>query len=100
PQRQGLVEAAESGGPSSVAAAERGAEVVSRIVDVAEAQNRSLGTRLPELIGVLSLSSDLSLGQPMEHVLRSCLIAMRLAEYLGLDDGARYVSNWYSLQAT
>ena len=81
-------------------AAEEVGEVVSRIGDVADAANRSSGTRLPELIGVLSLSSDLALGQPMEHVLRSCLIAVRLAEHLRLDDGERCETYWVTLLAT
>jgi hypothetical protein len=38
--------------------------------------------RLSELVAALSFSSDLALGQPMEHVLRSCLIALRLADHL------------------
>ena len=29
---------------------------------------------------------DLGFGQPMEHVLRQCLIALRLAERMGLDE--------------
>jgi hypothetical protein len=33
--------------------------------------------RLAELLGVLSLAADLGMGQPMEHVLRQCLISMR-----------------------
>jgi HD-GYP domain-containing protein (c-di-GMP phosphodiesterase class II) len=45
--------------------------------------------RLAELVGALSLGIDLGFGQPMEHVLRQCLIALRLAERLGLDDEAR-----------
>jgi hypothetical protein len=36
--------------------------------------------RLTEVGAVLSLGTDLGLGQPMEHVLRQCLIALRLAE--------------------
>lgn len=45
---------------------------------------------LTELIGTLSLSADLGLGQPLEHIARSCLIAVGLARRLGLDeaDGA------------
>ena len=58
------------------------------------------GIRLSELLGVLSLSSDLALGQPMEHVLRSCLIALRLAERLGLDDAQRSEVYWVTLLAT
>ena len=38
---------------------------------------------------MISLGTDLGLGQPMEHVLRQCLIALRLAERLGLDEAAR-----------
>ncbi len=36
--------------------------------------------RLAELVASLSLGVDLGFGQPMEHVLRQCLIALRLAE--------------------
>ena len=42
--------------------------------------------RLAELVGALSLGIDLGFGQPMEHVLRQCLIALRLAERIGLDE--------------
>ena len=42
--------------------------------------------RLAELVAALSLGIDLGFGQPMEHVLRQCLIALRLAERVGLDD--------------
>src|SRR5258705_4969549 len=45
--------------------------------------------RLAELVAALSLGVDLGFGQPMEHVLRQCLIALRLAERVGLDDEAR-----------
>lgn len=45
--------------------------------------------RLAELVAALSLGVDLGFGQPMEHVLRQCLIALRLAERLGLDDDTR-----------
>ncbi len=45
--------------------------------------------RLAELLAALSLGIDLGFGQPMEHVLRQCLIALRLAERRGLDDEAR-----------
>jgi hypothetical protein len=40
--------------------------------------------RLAELVAALSLGIDLGFGQPMEHVLRQCLIALRLAECAGL----------------
>src|SRR5919108_4767492 len=45
--------------------------------------------RLAELVAALSLGVDLGFGQPMEHVLRECLIALRLADQLGLDDAER-----------
>ena len=41
--------------------------------------------RLAELVAALSLGIDLGFGQPMEHVLRQCLIATRLADRIGLD---------------
>src|SRR6266487_788341 len=56
-------------------------------VDNAVAPERS-GVRLAELVAALSLGIDLGFGQPMEHVLRQCLI-LRLAERLGLDEDAR-----------
>src|SRR2546426_7378847 len=45
--------------------------------------------RLAELVAALSLGIDLGFGQPMEHVLRQCLIALRVAERLGLEDETR-----------
>ena len=47
--------------------------------------------RLAELVAALSLGVDLGFGQPMEHVLRLCLIALRIAERIGLDDRGRAV---------
>jgi HD-GYP domain-containing protein (c-di-GMP phosphodiesterase class II) len=45
--------------------------------------------RLAELVAALSLGVDLGFGQPMEHVLRQCLIALRLADQAGLDEHDR-----------
>ena len=42
--------------------------------------------RLAELVAALSLGVDLGFGQPMEHVLRQCMIALRLADRIGLED--------------
>ncbi|HKE64684.1 MAG TPA: HD domain-containing phosphohydrolase [Micromonosporaceae bacterium] len=53
--------------------------------------------RRAELLAVLSLGADLGLGQPMEHVLRECLIAMRLAERLGMDQKARAIVYYTAL---
>ena len=47
------------------------------------------GVRLAELLAVLSLGADLGMNQPMEHVLRQSLIALRLGELLGFDEAAR-----------
>ncbi len=53
--------------------------------------------RLAELVAALSLGVDLGFGQPMEHVLRQCMIALRLAERAGLDDDARSVVYYTAL---
>ncbi|HEY2332999.1 MAG TPA: HD domain-containing phosphohydrolase [Acidimicrobiales bacterium] len=53
------------------------------------------GVRLAELLGVLSLGADLGMNQPMEHVLRQSLIAVRLGELVGFDEAAR-ASLYYS----
>ena len=45
--------------------------------------------RLAELVASLSLGVDLGFGQPMEHVLRQCLIALRLAERCALGEQDR-----------
>jgi HD-GYP domain-containing protein (c-di-GMP phosphodiesterase class II) len=50
--------------------------------------DRDSGIRLAELAAAFSLAMDLGLGQPMEHVLRSWLIAARLAERLGVEPEA------------
>lgn len=55
--------------------------------------------RLSELMAALSFSTDLGLGQSMEHVLRSCLIALRLADRLGLDEWQRAETYWVTLLA-
>jgi len=45
--------------------------------------------RLAELVAALSLATDLGLGQPMEHVMRSCLVSMRLGVRIGLSAAER-----------
>lgn len=57
------------------------------------------GVRLAELIAALSLGTDLGLGQPMEHVLRSCLIALRLGEDAGIAEDERPTLYYTSLIA-
>src|SRR3954447_16297796 len=53
--------------------------------------------RLAELVAAVSLGIDLGFGQPMEHVLRQCLIALRLAERGGLDEEQRAVVYYTAL---
>jgi HD-GYP domain-containing protein (c-di-GMP phosphodiesterase class II) len=53
--------------------------------------------RLAELVAALSLGVDLGFGQPMEHVLRQCLIALRLADRIGLDEDERAVVYYTAL---
>jgi hypothetical protein len=40
--------------------------------------------RLAELVGALSLATDLGMGQPLEQALRTCLIALGIGARLGL----------------
>jgi HD-GYP domain-containing protein (c-di-GMP phosphodiesterase class II) len=55
--------------------------------------------RRAELVALLSLGTDLGLGQPMEHMIRACLIALRLGEQLGLTDADRGVVYYSGLLA-
>jgi HD-GYP domain-containing protein (c-di-GMP phosphodiesterase class II) len=55
--------------------------------------------RLAELIGSMSLATDLGLGQPMEHVLRSCVLGLRIAEDVGLEEPERAVVYYVGLLA-
>src|SRR5689334_13032118 len=55
--------------------------------------------RLAELVATLSLGTDLGLGQPMEHVIRECLIALRLSERIGFDESERAVVYYGGLLA-
>jgi HD-GYP domain-containing protein (c-di-GMP phosphodiesterase class II) len=57
------------------------------------------GVCLAELIAALSLGTDLGLGQPMEHVLRECVLALSLGERLGLDDGECSIAYYVALLA-
>jgi HD-GYP domain-containing protein (c-di-GMP phosphodiesterase class II) len=45
--------------------------------------------RLAELVAALSLGVDLGFGQPMEHVLRQCIISLRLADCARLGEQDR-----------
>jgi HD domain len=43
--------------------------------------------RLAEAAGVLSLATDLAMGQPLEHGLRTAMLALRIAQAMGLPEG-------------
>lgn len=53
------------------------------MVDTPQSDTR---LRLAELLASLSLGIDLGVGQPLEWVLRSCLLAVHLGEALGLSE--------------
>jgi HD-GYP domain-containing protein (c-di-GMP phosphodiesterase class II) len=55
--------------------------------------------RLAELVAAFSLGTDLGLGQPMEHVLRSWRIAAGLGERIGLDESERAALYYVALLA-
>ena len=55
--------------------------------------------RLAELVATISLGTDLGLGQPMEHVIRQTVIALRMGDLLGLDQAARRVVYYSGLLA-
>ena len=55
--------------------------------------------RLAELVATLSLGTDLGLGQPMEHMIRACLIALRLGESFGLSEAERQTVYYSGLLA-
>src|SRR3954452_9540980 len=52
-----------------------------------------------ELLAALSLAIDLGLGQPLEHMLRSCLIAMRLCDLVEADPEERETAYYGGLLA-
>ena len=55
------------------------------MVDVAPEMDE---VRAAELVGSFCLATDLAMGLPFEHGLRSTLVAMRLAERMGVDPRA------------
>ncbi|MEE2034793.1 HD domain-containing phosphohydrolase [Rhodococcus chondri] len=57
------------------------------------------GPRRAELVAALSLAIDLGLGQPMEHMLRSAVIATRIADRMGLNSEQRAVVYYSNLVA-
>lgn len=65
--------------------------------ETARRSTDDLRPRLVEVVAALSLAADLGLGQPMEHGMRACLIATRLASRLGLDQRTCDDVYWVSL---
>jgi hypothetical protein len=58
-------------------------------VDAAGRAGATQRLRTAALIATLSLATDLGMGQPLEHGLRATMIAVRLADRLGLNGHAR-----------
>src|SRR4051812_17781788 len=53
--------------------------------------------RRAEIIAALSLATDLAVGQPMDNALRSCVLAMRLGEAMGLGRADLLAVYWLAL---
>src|SRR4051812_18059509 len=49
-------------------------------------EHRPMDVRLSEVLAALSHALDITEGQPRGHAERTCLIAMRIATQIGLDD--------------
>jgi HD-GYP domain-containing protein (c-di-GMP phosphodiesterase class II) len=52
---------------------------------------------MAELAAAISLFTDLGIGQPQEQAVRSCVVAMRLADQLKLDDADRVTVYYVTL---
>jgi hypothetical protein len=63
----------------------------------AESRELSSGVRLAEVVAAIALAADLGLGQPLEHILRSCVISTRFAEHLGATAEERDATYWVTL---
>jgi HD-GYP domain-containing protein (c-di-GMP phosphodiesterase class II) len=71
--------------------------IVSTVAAGVAGEEDHAEVRLAELVSALTLGIDLGFGQPMEHVLRQALIALRLADRLGLDEDRRAVVYYTAL---
>jgi HD-GYP domain-containing protein (c-di-GMP phosphodiesterase class II) len=69
------------------------------VTEEESASGPGAGIRRAELVALLSLGTDLGLGQPMEHMIRACLIALRLGERVGLSEEQRTVVYYSGLLA-
>ena len=66
----------------------------------AESRAASSGVQLAEIVAAIALAADLGLGQPLEHMLRSCLISTRFADRVGATAEERDAAYWVSLLMT
>jgi len=55
--------------------------------------------RLAELVATLSYAADLGLGQPLAHCMRKTVIALRMADLLGVSDAEREATYYTGLMA-
>lgn len=69
------------------------------MLDMGSAGSES-GVTLAEVATAIALASDLGLGQPVEHVLRSTVIASRLGETIHVSDAHRTATYWTTLFVT
>jgi len=58
------------------------------------------GVQLAEVVASIALAADLGLGQPLEHVLRTTVVALRFADHLGLPQEDRDATYWVALFTT
>src|ERR1700759_2952982 len=60
--------------------------------------------RAAEVVGAMSIATDLGTGQPLEHALRTAILAVRLGELAGLSPpelvDAYYISLLHSIGCT
>jgi HD-GYP domain-containing protein (c-di-GMP phosphodiesterase class II)/DNA-binding CsgD family transcriptional regulator len=57
----------------------------------------SSGVSLAEVVAAVAVAGDLGLGQPLEHMLRSCALATRMAQELGADPEDVDATYWVTL---
>ena len=53
--------------------------------------------RTAELAASVSFAADIGVGQPLEHGLRTCLLALRLADCMGLSEADRRATYYVAL---
>src|SRR5216683_3092155 len=58
---------------------------------------RTDGVRVAELVATLSYAADLGLGQPMAHCMRQTVIALRLADLVGVTQAEREATYYLGL---